>query len=103
VRLEWLFLILCGSLLLVAIVRWQRTPEAHSDYAARRETVSFLVALCAGGLVLLAQSRFALGSRGFWACSAGLVPIAGIVFVLLRRLFRAYRQQPADPHHGDRA
>lgn len=101
--LNWIFLIGVGILLIGAIVRRQSTPPNDPEFAARHETVHLLATLFVGAAVLLAQSRFTLNTPPFYLCTVLLVPIVFAASVILKRLFRAYRQLSTDLSSHDRS
>jgi hypothetical protein len=79
-------------LLLLAVMRWARTPATHSDRKARGDMAGLLALTLIGQVGALARARFPLGSTGFWLCSAALLPLALLGLFLLNRLLSAYRQ-----------
>ncbi len=101
--LYWIFLVVVGVLMIGAVVRWQSTPPTDPDYAARQETFHLLVALFLSAAILLVQTRFALNSPPFYVCDIVLVPIIGVAFVILWRLYRVYRQLPIESSSHDRS
>jgi hypothetical protein len=93
-----IFLAIVAALLVGALVRWRRTPEAHPDYAARADVARLLGAFVLGQILVLVRSRLEPGSPvapkppGFWICSVALLPVVVAVLFYVRRLFGAYRQ-----------
>ncbi len=101
--LYWTFLGVVGVLMIGAVVRWQSTAETDPEFAARQETFHLLGVLFLSAAILLVQTRFPLNSPPFYVCYIILVPLIGVAFVILRRLYRVYRQLPIEPSSHDRS
>lgn len=88
-------------LLCMAVVRLKRTPHAHPDLSARRDTARLTGALTASLGLSLIQSRFLPGSIGALLLSIAAIPFGIAALWLLVRLITAYRREKAHPTDKD--
>lgn len=86
-------MLFCIVLLCVAIGRLLRTPPAHPDRAARRDTVLLLLVITGAMGLALARTQFLSTSRAFLILSIALIPFGIAAFRLVVRLIGAYRRQ----------
>ncbi len=98
-RFEVASLGIVAGLLLVAVIRWGRTPETHPDHAARRDMTRLLALVLAGELGAIARDRLVPLTPGYWLLSVVLLLVIVGVLAYIRRLLDAYRQS----HSGPRA
>lgn len=96
-RFQLAFLIVAAVGLLIALIRWARTPENDPENGPRGDMARLLalVALAIVGDAI--RSRFFLRSVGFWISSVLLVFVVVLILLLVRRLMTAYRGTGTKP------
>jgi hypothetical protein len=83
--------------MVMAVIRWARTPENHADHQPRADMARLMAVMLLGPIGDIARSRFPERSGPWIAISAALIPVACAALWLIWRLFGAYRAAPSKP------